>query len=609
MRLLFVHSDFIEYELQEPLSFAEKVAEHEKSKRVENSVVIFTCIEKDDELEIEKIAEEAAREITAVMKTLKAENIVIYPYAHLSSSLAAPQLAISALKKLEKKLLENFVVTRAPFGWYKSFTLKCKGHPLAELSKEIKLKEEPRREELLEKIVSQYYILTPEGKELEVKLADIENLKFLESYPKLRKFIYSEELKAPAKEPPSIKAMQRLELVGYEEASDSGHFRFYPKGHLMFNLLRKWADELANNQLKALEIATPIVYDWAEQDIREQAKSFHQRHYVVKTEDRNFVLRFAADFGLFKMLKDATISYKNLPFRVYEFSKSFRYEQHGELCGLQRLRAFHMPDIHSFTKDLEQGWEEFKCLYKSYIELATTAGIEYVNAFRIVKEYYDDWKPKLFELVKYSKEPVWVEVLSGKVHYWVAKHELQAIDSVGGNTQLCTIQLDLEDAARYGIVYTDKDGKRKGCIICHSSVGSIERWLYAFLEEALKKAKPELPFWLSPTQVRFIPVTSTLVKDCEKLAEKLPARVDIDDREEKVSRKIRDAEREWINFIIVYGEKEKKTGRLPVRVRSGEIKELSFQELQKEIKKKLESYPYEELTLPRLLSKRIVFRG
>src|SRR4030042_1625404 len=140
-------------------------------------------------------------------------------------------------------------------------------------------------------------------------------------------------------------------------------------------------------------------------------------------------------------------------------------------------------------------------------------------------------------------------------HYWAVKHGFQGIDSVGGAVQLSTVQLDVADAERYGIVYVDSEGKKKGCIICHSSIGSIERWIYVLLEEALKHQKPSLPFWISPTQVRLIPVSNEFIPDCEKLAAALDARVDIDDNYDKVGKKIRNAEMEWVNMIIVLGEK------------------------------------------------------
>lgn len=609
VKLLLLHSDYLEYELKEKTKFAEKA--DVKKERLEECLAAFVTVEKKDELNAQEVVVRAAEEIENIANTVKTRAIFVYPYAHLSSLLAAPDTAAEIVKNLASLLAErNFTVSKAPFGWYKAFRISCKGHALSEFSREITAEPEKiKREEVLKGIESEYYILTPKGEEIKVNLDRVDDLDVLKSNTSLRKYIYSEEIEPPAKEPPSIEAMRRLELIDYEDASDSGHFRFYPKGHLIFSLLNQWAEYIATEKLHAMQISTPLLYDWSQPDIREQTKSFHQRHYVIETEDRNFVLRFAGDFGLFRMLKTATISYKSLPFRVYEFSKSFRYEQRGELCGLRRLRAFHMPDVHSFTKDVEQGWEEFKDLYCNYTDLVNGVGIEYVAVFRIVKDYYDEWRDKIISLIKYTNQPAFVEVLSGKKHYWILKQEFQAIDSIGGNAQLCTIQLDLEDAERYGILYTDKSGKKKGVTICHSSIGSIERWLYAVLEDALKKGKPELPLWLAPTQIRFIPVTDEFIKDCEKIASELNARVDIDDRDEKVAKKIRDAEREWLSFIIVYGEKERKTGKLSARLRSSEIKEFSLQELKAEVAKQLRNYPYQPLSLPKMLSKRIVFRG
>ncbi|MFQ6061273.1 MAG: His/Gly/Thr/Pro-type tRNA ligase C-terminal domain-containing protein, partial [Thermoplasmata archaeon] len=184
-----------------------------------------------------------------------------------------------------------------------------------------------------------------------------------------------------------------------------------------------------------------------------------------------------------------------------------------------------------------------------------------------------------------------------------------AIDSVGGNCQLGTVQLDVEDAERYGITYFDENGEARGCIINHSSIGSIERWIYAILEEALKKEKPELPFWLSPTQIRFIPVREEFLDECVRLAESLNARVDVDDRESTVSKKIRDAEREWINMIVVYGQKEREGDRLPVRMRSGKVRHMTLDEIRETVERELGGRPFRRLTLPMLLSRRITFRG
>ncbi len=612
MRVLLIHADRFEYEIKDPTKMAEPLPEKsEKSHSFKEVLVAFSTIEDSDE-DVKAISEVAAEDIAEVFSKVKAERLVLYPYAHLSPNLAGPKLAVEVLKATETAIAEKGIdVHRSPFGWYKAFDVKCKGHPLSELSREFTSEKKVTREEVVERIESEFYILTPDGKEYPLDMEDIDSLKILDEHPSLKTFILSEEIgRNKGQEPPSIKAMQRLELIDYEEASDRGHFRMFPKGHLIFKLLEKWAEWIAIEKIEAIQIDTPIMYDWSYPDIRSQGMSFHERHYTLKTEEnREFVLRFAGDFGLFRMVKGATLSYRNLPLRIYEFSKSFRLEQRGELTGLKRLRAFHMPDVHCFTKDMDQGWKEYMHLYRNYSNLADATGVEYAVAFRIVKEFYDKYKENIVELLRHSRKPALIEVLSGMKHYWAVKHEFQGIDAVGGAVQLSTVQLDVEDAERYGLVYTDSDGKKKGCIICHSSIGSIERWIYVLLEEALKHDKPALPFWLSPTQVRLIPVGAEFVSDCEKLAHQLDARVDIDDLDDKVGKKIRNAEMEWINMIIVVGEKERSSGQYPVRLRSGEQKTMTLDELKAEIEALSADYPKAKLPLPLLLSKRPVFRG
>ena len=612
MRVLLIHSDRFEYESKQPTKVAEELPSDEaRSHSFDEALVVFATVESTD-TDSAAVSSAAAEDIADIFRKVEAERLVLYPYAHLSPELAGPDLAVAVLKATESALSSKGIeVHRAPFGWYKSFQIKCKGHPLSELSRGFTGEEKVTREEVVEKISRTYYILTPEGEEYPVDMEDMETLKVLDDYPSLKTFVLSEELgMSQGKEPPSIKAMQRLELFDYEEASDRGHFRLYPKGHLIFKLLEMWAEEIAIDRIGAVQIDTPIMYDWSQPDIRSQGMSFHERHYKLKTEEnREFVLRFAGDFGLFRMMKDATVSYRNLPLRIYEFSKSFRLEQRGELTGLKRLRAFHMPDVHCFVKDIDEGWKEYMHLYRNYADLADATGVEYAVAFRIVKEYYDEYKQNIVELLKYSNRPALIEVLSEMKHYWAVKHEFQGLDSVGGSVQLSTVQLDVADAERYGIVYTDADGKKRGCIICHSSIGSIERWIYVLLEEALKQKKPSLPFWLAPTQVRLVPVGEEFVADCEVLADALPGRVDIDDSDDSVGKKIRKAEKEWINLIVVMGEKEKSSGQLPVRMRSGEMMVMTKEQLMEEITRLSEGYPTMRLPLPRSLSKRPVFRG
>lgn len=620
MRILCIHADSFSYAVKERTKFAEEIPDDLKKASANELLVVFVSMEKQDEDVLESVAQKAANEIASLADKVKTQTVMLYPYAHLSSELAHPSKAVGGLVILAEALEEKgLVVHRSPFGWYKSFEISCKGHPLSELSREIRVDAEDAksrtREDVVADISSKFLILTQSGEEVPFDPEDKSTLQVLDKFPDLKTFVYAEEVKGgQSKEPPSIKVMQRLEFIDYEEATDSGHFRLYPKGTLIFHLLRDWASIIAIDRLKCLQIETPIMYDWSREDIRGQAQSFHERHYSIETpEKKRFVLRFAGDFGLFRMFSDATLSYRHLPIKVYEFSKSFRFEQRGELSGLKRLRAFHMPDIHAFAKDIPEGWEEFGDIYRAYADFSDGTGIDYTIAFRIEQEFYDKYKQEIVRLLKYSKKPSLIEVLSGRKHYWAVKMEFNGLDSVGGACQLSTDQLDVEDAERYGILYADETGQKKGCIIAHSSIGSIERWIYQILEHALKKEKPVLPLWLAPTQVRIIPVSNDFLEDCEALAKKMNARVDIDDRDLKMGRKIRDGEKEWVNLLVVFGEKEAKSGKLAVRIRTGdkdgEQLEMTVDELNQRIADEIKGYPFRGLPLPVRLSKRPVFRG
>ena len=215
----------------------------------------------------------------------------------------------------------------------------------------------------------------------------------------------------------------------------------------------------------------------------------------------------------------------------------------------------------------------------------------------------------MLELLKYSKRPAFIEVLSKMKHYWALKHEFQAIDSVNGNLQLSSVQLDVKDAKVYGINYVDSDGSKKGCIICHSSIGSIERWIYAILEESLKKDKPMLPVWLAPSQARLIPVSQAQLEYCKSLVFE-GIRVDIDDSNDSLGKKIARANKEWVPYVAVIGNKEMESGKLMVNIREdGSKKEFSVKKLEDEIKQKCQGKPFRLLPVHKLLSQRPIFFG
>lgn len=619
MKLLLIHADHLDYKVTgEAMKNPEPIPKGKGEASFNECLVVFCAVETVDETNPSASVETGINVVEDVAKRLGVSLVVLYPYAHLSSNLAKPTVALEILRCMEDELgRKGFKVHRAPFGWYKAFTLSCKGHPLSELSRSVEPVAPRDLKEVVEVKPSRFIILDPSGKEFTLDPSRLGELKILDEHPLLKQLIMNElGLKEGSRgPPPHVKLMVKLGLVDYEPSSDVGHFRFYPKGALLKELLEAFADDLAVSRLKAVKVETPMMYRLSQSAIAEQASKFRERDYRFKVGGEEFTLRFAGDFGLFSMMKDISLSYRHLPLRVYELSQSFRLEQRGECVGLKRLRSFTMPDIHCFCRDLAQGMEEYQLLFQLYTELAKSMEVDFTVAFRAAEDFYNIHKDWFVELLKIVGQPALIELLPERKHYWVVKHEYQFIDSVGGNAQLCTVQLDIEDSERYGIYYVDEKGEKKGCIIVHSSMGSIERWIYALLEEAVRKMRegkpPMLPVWLSPTQVRVIPVSKEYLDQALKVADKLESaslRVDVDDREESVAKKVRDAETEWIPYVVVIGSKEAESGTLTVRVRRDKsIKTMKAEELIDEVTKLIEGKPKLPLYEPRLLSLRPKF--
>ena len=618
MRVLLIHSDYIEYEAKKKLDFADEIPEKEKKGRMEECLVVFTSVEKDDETNMDTIVERTCEEIRKTADLLTTKNIMIYPYVHLSSTPSSPNFAEKTIKAIYEDLKSEYNVKKSPFGYYKAFTLSCKGHPLSELSREITGEEKEEVSEALqkeEKIESSWYMLTADG-----ELTPVEQYDF-SGHENLKKFTNYEihKVRASKKEPPHVELMQRLELVDYEPGSDPGNLRYYPKGRLIKSLL----EELVTQEVidyGAMEIEAPIMYDFEHPSLKSYLHRFPARQYVIHTPNKRVFLRFAACFGQFLMAHDATISYKDLPLRLYEMTRySFRVEQRGELTGLRRLRAFTMPDCHAFVPDVEGAKDEMIRRFELARKIQEKAGLTIPDdlelAIRVTREFWEDNKDFVVSLVTRWGKPALVEMWEERIFYFVLKYEWNYVDALEKASALTTDQIDIENGERYDIRYTDKNGNEKHPIILHlSPSGAVERVMYALLEnahrDAQKGVKPSLPLWLSPTQVRFIPVSDNHLNSVQAMAEPIQQiRYDIDDRSETLGKKIRSAEKEWVPYIVVVGDKEVSSGTLSVRVRNGKTKEMTLEELLNEIKIKTADMPFKKLSLPVYLSRRPIFRG
>lgn len=623
MRILLLHADFIEYQpISKEIQTAEDIPS-KSSKKIDEVIVALVAVEKDDD---ESLTDEVGSELKTYGQMIKCDNLLIYPYAHLSSDLAVPSIAQSLLGSIEEKSRNLFkTVNRAPFGWTKSFSIKIKGHPLAEQSKTFQKKPEDasksksestgesialKSEEVLK---STWYVQTVEG-----NLVPMDEYTFEKnsSFSKLADYELSKK-RTVVEVPPHVKLMKRLALADYEPSSDGGNMRYYPKGRLMKSLIETYVSSMVH-EYGGIEVETPVMYDSNHPSIHSYFNRFPARQYSIQSDNKQLFLRFAACFGQFLMAKDFQISYKQLPLKLYELTRySFRREKSGELVGLRRLRAFSMPDCHAFCKDIEQAKEEFVKRFELSLRVIEGLGIspndDVDMVIRFTSDFYEQNKEFIKTFAARLKKPIIVEMWKEKFFYFIVKWEFNFVDSLGKAAALSTDQIDVENGERYKIEFVDSDGEKKYPIILHNSPsGAVERVIFALLEKADKNGTagktPALPLWLSHTQVRIIPVASKHTEFGEKIVGELNKnniRADIDDRELSVGKKIREAESEWIHYILVIGDKEVDGNELIVRERLSKSQYgIALDNLMKKIKQEISDKPYLPLNLPVYLSKR-----
>ncbi len=576
-------------------------------------------------------AEGMASEIAEVAGQVGCRKVVIYPYAHLSSQLAAPDVAQGVLSKLEASLSSmGLEVHRAPFGWTKGFQVRIKGHPLAE---QLKVVSPGRRRAAArgpKEKFHRFIIIDEDGSEYEVTKDNWRSAPPLAKddvrHRMLAEFIRNELEGRPSKgsPPKHIHYMRKLELVDYAPESDVGHMKWYPNGVLVRDLILDYAYFKVAREWGAMKIQNPLLYRTDVESIRMLQGEFHERDYSV---DEGLVLRFASDPGAFPFVQKVKFTYRQMPLKVYEEAQCFRKEQKGELTGLMRVRAFLMTDHHAFLADEEQAKAEYRrlsLLFKRLMDDIISGG-HWVLGFEFVEDYYEKFRDYIRSLVSEMGVPAFVKIMKEMTHYYAFKSEYQAIFPDGNNVQISTVQWDVKNGERFNIRYVAEDGRERPVpIILHaSSFGSIERTLASLLERAAweeaEGRNPTLPFWLSPEQVRIVPVrVADHMQQALRLAEELERRgfrVGIDDRDLTLAKRVRDAKSSWIPYLVVVGDEEVKGGYYSVTPREGypigkePTLRMTLEELVAELERRRGDMPTRPLYVPRELSMRPIFTG
>ncbi|MET1129235.1 MAG: threonine--tRNA ligase [Thermoproteota archaeon] len=614
MRALLIHAGRFRYAAKEKaLHDAEELEGSVlPSYEVENALVVFVSVERGDGDAVEEVADALVKDISEVASKVRASTVVLYPYAHLSSDLAPPAEAKAVLGKIRELASEHltksgYEVVFAPFGWYKEFELHCLGHPLSELSRTYKGGAAARR-----RVEKRYFVVTPEGEVFKPE-------EYVERADEEFRIIIEKE--ALGKELPETEnPVNRLCLkfgFEWEGASDHGHMRYNPHAEAMVEAVSEYAWLLARSlPLSVVRVRGTNMFNMSFGPVYEHARLFGDRLYELGMEGRQLVMRYAACHQQFLLLRDYTLSYRDLPMGMFEIADSYRYEQSGEVSLCFRLRRFFMPDLHILVRNLDEAVQVSEQLQKIIHSEASKLGQRYWAVYNVTEDFWSEHRNKLMELIRRDGAPALVAIYPSGIYYWVVNVEYHIVDVSGRPREIATFQFDVGNARRFGIKYVDEDGSEKYPIIIHTAlIGSVERYIYMVFDSAAKMLKagetPYIPTWLAPIQVRIIPVNPSSqeqVEFAEKVLQMLESnhvRADIDDRDVSLGRRIRDAGKEWIPYIAVIGDREVKTGTLNVTIRrTNDRIAMTPQELLSTVKKELEGYPIITSTLPKRVSAR-----
>jgi len=437
MKTLNLHVDYIKFKpLKKALKSISDLTDKEKqSQEIKEALVVLTAVEKSD-TNVNLIVEKLVENIKEIAKQIKAENIVLYPYAHLSSELASPELAQEVLEKAEKELQKYFTpkgvpsvkgdvntkgkVVRAPFGYYKTFEMKVKGHPLSELSREI--------------IASPSDTDSPNGSE-----------KKEYNFKKLLKEISKSKLDTSKLKDNDHRILgKQMDLFSFNEVAPGMVF-WHNNGLIIRNELIEFMRELMK-QRGYEEVLTPQILDKKLWQISGHWEKYKDNIFLTEYENREFAIKPMNCPGGLLIYKNSPKSYKDLPLKSGEFGIVHRQELSGVLGGLFRAIQFTQDDAHIFCTE-KQLENEISKLIDLIDVVYSKFGFSYTIELstrpekRIGDDKIWDKAEKALENVL-KKRKTKFKINKGDGAFYGPKIDFHLKDSLGRTWQCGTIQVD-----------------------------------------------------------------------------------------------------------------------------------------------------------------------
>lgn len=557
MRILQIHCDKIEYEpVKKEIASAEEV--EKKPRKLEDVVVMFTAIEEGDD---SSTAKQAIEDLKKYTDSLKIENVLIYPFAHLSRNLSKPEDAKSIMADMEKRAKDaGLNASHAPFGWNKRFSLSVKGHPMAEQSRsygkgaEAKVEIKAKRKRPAESIL---------------KRSDFSGLS-----EKDHRIIG-----------------EKMDLFSFQEVAP-GMAYFHPNGMVIRNELMNLS---RSEQMKSgyKEVMTPMIINNAMWETSGHWDHYKDNMFFTKIDDADYGLKPMNCPNAIMVFKNTTRSYRDLPMKMMEFGTVSRNELSGVLSGLFRVRTMTQDDAHIFVtedqleNEVENVIELIEKFYKIFgfdyhVELSTRPENSMGS-----DEMWEKAERALEGALK--KRKMKFKVNKGDGAFYGPKIDFHIKDSMNRSWQLSTVQVDFQMAEKFGATYVGNDGATHTPVIIHRAIyGSLERFMGILIEHYEGK----FPTWLAPIQAKVLSISNQNEDYAEKVYQKIfesGIRVEKDIDKKTIEYKVREAQMQRVPYTIVIGGKEEESKTIAVRGRDGKTKfKVKLEDFIEDVKKEIE---------------------
>jgi len=381
---------------------------------------------------------------------------------------------------------------------------------------------------------------------------------------------------------------RELGLFMTDELVGRGLPMFLPKGYTVWRILENY---IRDKELKLgyQHVLTPCVGT-----VELYKTSGHWDHYkqnmfpAMEVDDEVYVLRPMNCPHHMRIYANQPHSYRNLPVRIGEIAHDFRYEASGTLKGIERGRHFCQNDAHLFVTP-EQIKDEFSKVCDLIFETYKDFGITDYRCVLSLRDPADKEKYHDDDEMWNTAENALREVLNelgihyteeiGEAAFYGPKLDVNVRPAVGAEYTLSTCQLDFCLPAKFHLTYIDSNGEEKTPVVLHRAIlGSLDRFMAYLIEETMGA----FPTWLAPVQAKFLPVTDRANEYCEKVAaqlEKQGFRTEVDYRNEKIGRKIRDAQTEKVPYMVIVGDRDMENGTVSPRHRAdGDLGAMSVDE-------------------------------